>query len=59
MLDQADPRTVGTGRGPTPKSRTPCDLYVCQISDAVMCHPLHIEPERSTRRSHLQLRSFR
>jgi hypothetical protein len=46
MLDQADPRTVGTGRGPTPKSRTPCDLYVCQISDAVMCHPLHIEAER-------------
>ena len=46
QISQHHPGT-GRTRGPTPKSRTRPDLYVCQINDVPLRHPLHVEAERS------------
>ena len=44
-MDGAQGRAGRERRGPTPKSRTPSDLHVCQISDVAIRHPLHVEAE--------------
>jgi hypothetical protein len=46
--------STGKTKGPTPKSRPPPDLHVCQISDVVICHPLYIEPEHGQDRCDLR-----
>ena len=45
MLSRGSFSTVHRYPGPTPKSQTPSDLHVCQISDVMLRQPLHVEAE--------------